>query len=221
MTIRHHLTAEILLSYAAGNLAEGWSLAVATHLALCPDCRAREVQFSAIGGEALEDAVPAELSDGALAACFALIDLDEVDLNGEAQQPLPPVIAGTPTLPEPLRGYVGGDADSVRWSSVGGGIRQCLIKVSGEAKARLLYIPAGDKVPQHGHRGLELTLVLSGSFADGAMQFHRGDIEVADEQVNHTPTAGPGEPCICLAVTDAPIVFKSLLPRLVQRFVKM
>jgi putative transcriptional regulator len=214
MTIRHHLTADILLSYAAGNLAEGWSLAVATHLALCPDCRSREAQFSAIGGEALEDAAPAELADDALAACFAMIDL-----GNEVQPPLPPVLVGTPTLPEPLRGYVGGDADTVRWSSVGGGIRQHLIAVSSNAKARLLYIPAGDKVPQHGHRGLELTLVLSGSFADGSMQFHRGDIEIADEQVNHTPTAGPGEPCICLAVTDAPIVFKSLLPRLVQRFV--
>ena len=40
MTTRHHIADDLLLSYAAGSLAEGWSLAVATHLALCAECRA-------------------------------------------------------------------------------------------------------------------------------------------------------------------------------------
>ena len=41
MSIRHHLTDDLLLAYAAGSLNEGWSLAIATHLSLCPDCRRR------------------------------------------------------------------------------------------------------------------------------------------------------------------------------------
>ena len=48
MSIRHHLTDELLLAYAAGNLAESWSLAVASHLSLCPACREREAQFAAM-----------------------------------------------------------------------------------------------------------------------------------------------------------------------------
>ena len=63
--------------------------------------------------------------------------------------------------------------------------------------------------------------MLAGSFADGVNEFRRGDIEVADEDVQHTPVAGYGEPCICLAVTDAPLVFRSLLPRIVQRFARI
>ena len=39
--VQHHLSDELLLDYATGNLAEGWSIAVATHLALCPACRDR------------------------------------------------------------------------------------------------------------------------------------------------------------------------------------
>jgi anti-sigma factor ChrR (cupin superfamily) len=35
MKINHHLSDELLLEYAAGNLTEGWSLVVATHMALC------------------------------------------------------------------------------------------------------------------------------------------------------------------------------------------
>ena len=43
-----------------------------------------------------------------------------------------------------------------------------------------------------------------------------GDLEEADETVEHQPVAGAGEDCICLAVTDAPLRFKSRFMRLVQ-----
>ena len=107
------------------------------------------------------------------------------------------------------------------WSPLGGGIRQHLIETGDETRARLLYIPPGEDVPQHTHQGLELTLVLAGSFADGDEEFHVGDIEVADETVDHTPVSGPNGPCICLAVTDATLVFRSWLPRMIQRFAKI
>jgi putative transcriptional regulator len=71
-------------------------------------------------------------------------------------------------------------------------------------------------VPDHGHRGTELTLVLQGAFADANDRFNRGDIEIADEDVTHTPVALAGEDCICLAATDAPLRFRGLMPRLAQ-----
>jgi putative transcriptional regulator len=73
-------------------------------------------------------------------------------------------------------------------------------------------------VPDHGHGGLELTCVLQGAFRDEDMRFARGDIEVATEEVDHTPIADISEDCICLAVTDAPLKFKGWLPRLAQPF---
>ncbi len=216
MSIHHHLTDELLLAYAAGNLAESWSLAAACHLSLCPACRAREAQFASIGGAALEDFGGAAMGDSALADCLARLD-------GEVPEPLPAArdLRATAILPKPLRHYAGGDVDAVRWSMVGGGVHQRILPVGNFGQARLLRIKAGEAVPEHGHRGLELTLVLAGSFADGEAEFRRGDIEVADEEVQHTPIAGYGEPCICLAVTDAPLVFRALLPRIVQRFARI
>lgn len=214
MTIRHHLPDDLLLAYAAGNLSEGWSLAIAAHLGLCPVCRRREAQFVSIGGAALEDFAPAHLADDALAACLSRLDEPEAAAMVARTNQGQPAI-----LPQPLREYLGSDADAVRWSPVGGGIRQKVIPTGGDARARLLFIPPGEHVPEHGHRGLELTLVLAGSFADGHGEFYRGDIAVVDDSVQHTPIAGPGDPCICLAVTDAPLSFRSFLPRLVQRFV--
>ena len=46
--------------------------------------------------------------------------------------------------------------------------------------------------------------------------FRAGDLEVADDGLEHTPRTLGGEPCLCLAATDAPLRFRSILPRLLQ-----
>ena len=99
---------------------------------------------------------------------------------------------------------------------LGGGIRQQILSADGEGSLRLLYIPPGRAVPEHGHRGLELTLVLQGSFSDAVGHFGAGDVETAEDDIDHQPVAGPGPPCICLAATDAPLRFHALIPRLLQ-----
>ncbi|SHK34614.1 anti-sigma factor, putative, ChrR family, partial [Lutimaribacter pacificus] len=68
----------------------------------------------------------------------------------------------------------------------------------------------------HSHKGLELTLVLQGSFSDATGRFGIGDVEVADQDLEHTPMAGEGPPCICLAATSMPLKFNAFLPRLLQ-----
>lgn len=98
------------------------------------------------------------------------------------------------------------------------GVKQAVLRTKGNAKARLLRIPAGAAMPDHGHRGIELTMVLKGAFSDEDGRFARGDVEIAHEDVHHTPVADIAEDCICLAVTDAPLRFKGILPRLVQPF---
>ena len=71
-------------------------------------------------------------------------------------------------------------------------------------------------MPDHSHNGLELTLVLQGSFSDATGRFGVGDLEIADEDLEHTPVADPGDACICLAATDAPLRFRAIVPRLLQ-----
>lgn len=213
MDVRHHLPDDLLLAYTAGSLEEGWSLAVASHLAFCRDCRQRDAALEVIGTAVLEDMPPEPMGADALAACMA-----------RAENIIDPPLETLPlelTTPAPLQRYLGCSLDAVKWSPLGGGIRQHMIETDDETRVRLLYIPAGEDVPQHTHQGLELTLVLAGSFSDGNAEFHAGDIEVADETVDHTPVSGPNSPCICLAVTDAPLVFRRWLPRMIQRFAKI
>ncbi len=215
MSIQHHIAEDLIVAYAAGDLDEGLSLAVATHLALCGECRARVRQAESIGGALLETIAPVTVSTGALDSVMARIDETPqiVSAPKPTVQPSSDII-----IPEPLRSYVGGDVDALQWRSLGRGAYHIPIH-KGETSARLLRIPAGKPVPDHGHQGRELTVVLSGSFHDDRGVFFRGDVEDCDDSVHHQPIAGEGEDCICLAVTEAPLRFKSLAARLAQPFI--
>ena len=210
--IRHHLTDALLLSYSAGTLPEAFGVVVATHVSLCDECRARLESFEAVGGSLLEGAGAVEVSDDALEATMALI--------AAAPQVLAPANVSKPgaVLPMPVQSYIGGDLDKVHWRSIGGGVRQAVLDTRGGESVRLLAIPGGAAMPDHGHRGMELTLVLQGAFRDEYARFGRGDVEVANEDVSHTPVAEEGVDCICLAATDAPLRFKGVIPRIAQKF---
>ncbi|WP_415405259.1 ChrR family anti-sigma-E factor [Tateyamaria sp. SN3-11] len=214
--IKHHLTDDILMGYAAGTLPEAFNLMVASHLSLCDTCRAQAESYDAVGGEVLAQTPGNEvaLDPGSLAATMALI------AGGAPHEIRKPRVNGS-VLPGPLQDYVGGDLDTVQWRSVGMGVKQAILPTSRDASARLLFIPAGAAMPDHGHKGIEMTMVLQGAFQDEDDYFARGDVEVADSDLHHTPVADIHEDCICLAVTDAPLEFQGLLPKIVQRFARI
>lgn len=210
-SIRHHLNDALLISYAAGTLSEAFGLIVATHVSLCDECRARLEAFEALGGSVIEADEGESLGDDALARVMARLDVPVV-----VAPVVSPLGRRRGVLPSPVAAYVGGDLDRVKWKTIGAGVRQAILPTSKSATARLLYIPAGQAVPDHGHRGTELTLVLRGAFRDATDRFGPGDLEIADEDLEHTPVAEAGEDCICLAATDAPLRFNALVPRLLQ-----
>lgn len=209
--ITHHLSDDLLMSYAAGTLPEAFALVAASHISLCDECRARLGAYEALGGAVLDE-VPAVMADEALerglAACLAQID--------RPAPPPPRAAMRQGPLPGPLVAWVGGGLEAVRWTPLGMGVRQAILPTSRRASARLLHIPAGVAVPDHGHRGTELTLVLQGAFRDETARFGPGDLEIAGQELEHQPIAEAGEDCICLAATDAPLRFNALLPRLLQ-----
>ncbi len=211
--IKHHLTDELLMGYAAGTLPEAFNLVVATHISMCDTCRAALAEFEAVGGEVMLDGDPVDVAEDALAATMAMID------GGELLERPAPVRKRNSLFPGPLQDYVDGDIDSLKWRKVGGGVSQLVLNTSKDASVRLLRIPAGTAVPDHGHHGTELTLVLQGAFTDEEDRFGAGDVEVANEDLHHTPVAEEGMDCICLAATDAPLRFNGLVPRIAQKFI--
>ncbi len=204
-SIRHHIPEDILASYVAGSLSYAFSLIVASHISLCKDCRARLETHEAVGGGLLEATKPAPVSADLLDNVLGALD---------APFEAPRTFARQGPLPGPVVEALGGKLPV--WRSLGMGIGQCVLQRSKNQSVRLLSIPPGQAVPDHGHRGLELTLVLQGAFSDETGHFGVGDLEVADEHLEHTPTALEGETCICLAATDARLKFNAFVPRMLQ-----
>lgn len=203
--ISHHIPESLLIAYASGQLSHAYSLVVAAHVSMCAQCRAALEAHSAVGGVLLEQEPEIAMSDASLASLMAR--LDDPAPEAVPQPKMPP-------YPAPVVTQLGGRAP--KWSSLGFGVKQAILSRSAEGSVRLLSIEGGVAVPDHSHGGLELTLVLQGSFRDESGVFRRGDLEVADETDEHTPVAEPGEPCICLAATDAPLRFQGMIPRLLQ-----
>ena len=226
MTIHHHPQDDLLLAYAAGELDEAWSLLIATHTALCPACRSQVRAAESVGAALLEDIPAAELTgmaDDALEKTLALATdptRGPADDEAAVSRSATANTGDVPVLPQPLRDYAGGDVGGIKWRRLGSSAFHIpLVARRGAPTARLLRIPAGTAVPEHGHNGLELTMVLAGSFVDEGARFARGDVETADTDLEHQPMAEAGTDCICLAVTDAPLRFRGPIARLVQPFI--
>ena len=203
--IAHHIPGEILAAYAAGQLPHPYALVVAAHVSVCAECRAEVESYAMLGGTMMEAADPAAVSAGLRDAVFAQLD---------APAPVEPRYAANGPIPASVMAELKGRAP--KWRGVGLGAKQAIVHKSDAGSVRLLLIPAGQAMPDHGHGGLEMTMVLQGAFYDGDQRFGIGDVEIADEEVDHTPIAAGGAPCICLAATDAPLRFNSRLPRLLQ-----
>ena len=78
---------------------------------------------------------------------------------------------------------------------------------------------AGRAMPEHGHGGEEITLVLKGAYSDHMGRFGEGDVADLDEAIEHRPVVDEDRDCICLVATERPTRFKSLAARLMQPFV--
>lgn len=208
--ITHHVPDAMLAAYAAGSLPQPFALVVASHVSLCVECRAALEAHQSVGGAVLETVGEVAISHSLKAHMFAQLD---------APFAPEPAHKRSGIFPGPMVAALKGREP--RWKALGMGVRQDILMAGDAGSARLLYIPPGQAVPDHGHNGLELTLVLQGSFADETGHFGVGDLEIADEEMDHTPIAGHEAACICLAATDAPLRFRSFMPRLLQPLFKI
>lgn len=204
--LSHHIPDDILQAYVTGSLPHVFSVVVASHVSLCDECRAVFEAQEALGGAVLDRCNGQPADANLKVRTLALLD-DPIRV----------------AAPEPQRSGIFPGAVMAelkgrppKWKMLGGGIRQTILAAGAEGSVRLLYIPGGKAVPDHGHNGLEMTLVLQGAFHDETGTFGPGDVQVASDDLDHAPIANMGEACVCLAATDAPLRFHKVVPRLLQ-----
>jgi putative transcriptional regulator len=214
VTIPKHPSDETLMRFAAGRLGAGLRLVAAIHLESCPRCRERVRLFEAAGGALLDRLPPQSVPPSQLAEIFARIAV-------EAPAPIAPhpvqkarSLENGFVLPAALA-----DHEIGPWRFVHPSLRWARVRLADAPDERvvLLKIAAGHAAPAHGHRGVELTQVLYGSFSDMRGAYGPGDlVEADDEIVDHEPRVSPDGECLCIAAVEFPLRINSFIGRLFQ-----
>jgi putative transcriptional regulator len=215
-------TEALLAGYVAGNLSLAARALVASYLELNPESAAIVEAMEVACGDSLMDIAPEPLSDadGMLSAILAMPQdgegaegasaaaTDETrtdeDMSGEAI-----------VLPQPLREFLGLTDGQVPWKRSLAGFHEYRVDGEDEASVRLLKLKPGQKMPDHSHDGMELTLVLSGAFSDSTGHYGSGALQIADEHLDHQPVVDADAECICFTVVESPLVYRNRLARMV------
>ena len=133
-----------------------------------------------------------------------------------------PVTTPRPAFPRPLAQLLNvASLDDLAWKKKAPGVAIFDVRLPAAARGqlKLLRIGAGRAMPEHGHGGEEITMVLKGAYRDHMGRFAAGDVADLDEDIEHRPVVEQDGDCICLVATERPTRFKSLAARIMQPFV--
>ncbi len=210
MKINHHPGPESLLSCSAGSMPGAFAAVMAAHISLCPCCRKDLGMLDQVGTALFDALEPTTVTRPA-----PIIGL-RADEAGPDELALLESARGD--VPAPLAAVIGNSLDSIAWRRVGPGVWQHQIELaeSNRGELRLIKVAAGQALPEHGHNGSEITLVLRGSYRDATGEYRAGDVADLCDENEHSPIADPVEGCICLIATDGRLKFKSRIARMVQ-----
>ena len=214
----HTLPEDILAEYASGATSPGVSLLVAAHLTHAPEGRQVVREYERLGGVMLKDEKPEELSATALDDVFSRIDAlapaKEVEAHDAVSEPQPR--SGDCPLPAPVLERLGVSFDDIAWKFRLPGVSAYDFDGFGDETVQLLRAQPGVSIPQHTHRGVEMTLVLQGCLEDGGIAYRRGDVAINDEEDDHRPRVLGDEVCYCLIVQRGDLHFTGPFSRILN-----
>ncbi|CAM3676444.1 ChrR family anti-sigma-E factor [Litorimonas haliclonae] len=204
-----------ITDYALGNLSPAKHIIMACQSEISEEV-AKEVSFQEeIATSFLKQTDAKPLSPEFLEGVVA--NLPKGESGDEAQT------IGQGLAPKTLRSVLGHGLQEMKWRSMvpGVAVHDVLGNRRYEDGERLYLLKAkgGMKMPEHSHKGEEWSLILTGSYSIGDKTYRRGDLHIEDDTVTHAPHIDEGDDCICLVMTEGPLVMKSWIPKIVQKVV--
>lgn len=237
--ISYHPDSRFLTDFASANLSLAEAVCVSAHLEFCGKCRAHVQQLKDVGAFLLTQLEPEELETDSFAQLMSKIggvdnatpvpapiaesalskgvsDKDDAVPRQDAARALVDVV-----LPRSLRRLARGGLHNLHWAQLGKTLRVAPLPILGESRETAIFdIKAGGRMPEHEHRGEEITVLLKGSFSDADGSYSRGDFVVRNAGEAHQPTATQDTDCICLVCLERPVRPRGLFYRLIEPFVQ-
>jgi len=100
-----------------------------------------------------------------------------------------------------------GNLNNLNWKQVYKGFKEYTASIDDYDELKLIKMDPGVSVPLHSHGGKEYILVLEGSFCDEYGEYTKGDIQINDQKIKHTPIASKITGCVCLSITEKEVIF--------------
>lgn len=222
--IKHHPDDNLLTEYASGGIATAVGMIICAHLQACPHCRQRVEQLNKLGAAILKQSVAEPVHAQSFEQLMARIrnQASPVDVNQA------PKTSDTPSsylhdpmmtrLPKVVAKLLPRDG-KLKWQRASGSLKTARLK-TGQQDYEVSFqkISSGGKVVEHDHRGLEVTLVLHGSFSDEDGIYNEGDFLVRTPGEVHRPTATLNQDCLCISVVEAPVKITGFVGKLINPF---
>ena len=221
--IKFHPAPELLEQFVTGILAPAESLMVSAHCDMCEQCRCQvELMTSEFATDELELESVAESYDPQ----FDLM-LANITQQPAAEKKVTSALETVKTsktieldgrtfeLPKTLHRLI---EKKGNWSSLVGKLCQAPVDLGYDGVANFIYMEKGGTVPEHTHRGTELTLVLNGEFSDGVNHYDTGDFIYMDTENTHATVSEAAEGCLVFSIVDQPLHFTSGIARLLNPF---
>ena len=100
-------------------------------------------------------------------------------------------------------------------------LRPVRLPAASETRVFLLKSRPGTKMIEHTHTGIEMSCVLSGSFAHAGGHFGPGDFDFGDGTVDHDIMINSAEDCVCLIAMQGDLRLNGMIGRLLQSLIRM
>lgn len=221
--IKHHPKIELIQAFVDGDLPASLSAGIAIHAEMCPQCQQKIAQLTEHAAEIsfeeafldkfIVDDTSTIISDSDEVDFEAMAELisqsNDIDIPEKAVNKSIIFNDKTYKLPKVLNNMEIG-----KTSHIGKLSRARLQLDENEIHTSLLQIEAGGGVPEHTHKGFELTLLLDGSFHDESGEYVKGDFIMLDGSHQHHPVSTEG--CLCYTVANDALHFTQGINKLLN-----
>ena len=162
---------QLIFDFASGILGPAKSLFASTYLELNSDASKIESIFENMLGENLMDNENIHPKNLKYTDC----------INNEN-------IQSASNIGDPVTSFFG-NLNNLDWKQIYKGFKEYTASIDDKDELKLIKMDPGVSVPLHSHGGKEYILVLEGSFCDEYGKYFRGDIQINDQKIKHTPIA--------------------------------
>jgi len=221
--VSFHPDSRFLTDFTTGSLPLSEALCVSAHLHYCGKCRARVQQLTDVGGHLFRELAPETVDGDSFDALMQRIEQEDRASPSDAGPDPGVSVPDRPPgrMPAALARLLRQRLDALHWVQLGRALRIAPIDLGERQRETALYdIRAGGRMPEHEHRGEEITVLLKGSFSDRDGKYSQGDFVVRNAGEPHQPTATQDTDCVCLISLEQPVRARSLFYRLLEPLVQ-